>query len=87
MIAAGGIADALKVRPATLSFHLSQMEAAGLLVSRRESRSVIYSIDVKGMRDLLSFLAEDCCQGHPELCMPKDEAPRLEEAKARKSAC
>jgi hypothetical protein len=23
------------------------------------------------MRELLTFLSEDCCQGSPELCQPK----------------
>ena len=70
---AGRIAEELGVRPATLSFHLSLLEKAGLLKSRRESRSIIYSVDVPGTRALLAFLTEDCCQGHPELCLPVDE--------------
>jgi len=29
---------------------------------------VRYAIDVEGMRKLLTYLTEDCCQGRPELC-------------------
>lgn len=73
---AGRIAQELGVRPATLSFHLSLLEGSGLLKSRRESRSIIYSVDVEGMRSLLAFLTEDCCQGRPELCLPAERQER-----------
>ncbi len=69
-IAAGKIADALDVPHNTMSSHLSTLVNAGLARSRRESRSIIYSIDFDGTRELLSFLMEDCCQGSPELCLP-----------------
>jgi DNA-binding transcriptional ArsR family regulator len=69
-MAAGEIARALKIPHNTMSSHLSILVNAGLIGSRRESRSIIYSIDFAGTRDLLSFLMEDCCQGRPELCAP-----------------
>lgn len=67
-LAAGAIADTLKVSRATLSFHLSQLERAGLLRSARQGRSIIYSADFDGMSRLLGFLTEDCCAGRPEIC-------------------
>jgi ArsR family transcriptional regulator len=69
-LAAGEIARALKVPHNTMSSHLSILVNAGLIGSRRESRSIIYSIDFAGTRGLLSFLVEDCCRGRPELCAP-----------------
>lgn len=72
-MAAGRIATTLDIPHNTLSSHLSIMQNAGLLKSRRQSRSIIYSIDFDGTRELLSFLMEDCCQGHPELCLPRLE--------------
>ena len=69
-IAAGKIADALEVPHNTMSTHLATLVNAGLLTSRRESRSIIYSIDFEGTRELLAFLMEDCCQGNPEVCLP-----------------
>ena len=69
-LAAGAIARQLDVPHNTLSSHLSIMLNAGLVESRREGRSIIYSIDFDGTRELLSFLMEDCCQGQPELCTP-----------------
>ena len=62
---AGEIATRLRTPPPTLSFHLSQLAAAGLVRARREGRRVLYSADYEGMRSLLAFLTEDCCQGDP----------------------
>lgn len=69
-LAAGEIARKLGVPHNTLSSHLSILVNAGLIESRRAGRSIIYSVDFAGTRELLSFLMEDCCQGQPELCAP-----------------
>ncbi len=73
-ISAGKIAEALAIPHNTMSTHLATLVNAGLAVSRRESRSIIYSIDFDGTRELLSFLVEDCCQGRPEACLPALES-------------
>jgi DNA-binding transcriptional ArsR family regulator len=67
---AGEIADELGVPSPTLSFHLKELLHAGLVVDRRQGRSIIYSLNVAVVRSLLGFLLEDCCQGRPELCQP-----------------
>ena len=69
-MAAGEIARTLNVPHNTMSAHLAVLANAGLVVSRREGRSVIYGIDLEGVPALLSFLMEDCCQGRPEICGP-----------------
>jgi DNA-binding transcriptional ArsR family regulator len=65
---AGAIAEALAVPPSTMSHHLATLERAGLVRSERESRLIRYRADYRGMRRLLTFLMQDCCQGMPELC-------------------
>lgn len=65
---AGSIAEGLSTPAPTLSFHLKELERAGLIVQRRESRNLIYAANIAGMRDLLGFLVKDCCAGHPEIC-------------------
>ena len=67
-LAAGVLARALKTAAPTLSFHLKELERAGLIKKRRESRSIIYAADYAAMRALLSYLMEDCCGGRPEIC-------------------
>lgn len=70
-IPAGEIAAQLGVAPPTLSFHLAQLVRAGLIDSRREGRSVLYALRVDGIRELVAFITQDCCQGRPELCAPE----------------
>ena len=65
---AGLIADRLAVQPSTLSTHLALLERAGLVASRRQSRHIFYSAQYEGLRRLIAFLLEDCCQGRPEIC-------------------
>jgi len=60
-MAAGEIASALRISPATLSFHLKELSNAGLVVSRQESRFIFYSADFTAMNQLLAFLTENCC--------------------------
>ncbi|MEJ2458165.1 MAG: metalloregulator ArsR/SmtB family transcription factor [Novosphingobium sp.] len=65
---AGEIAQKLAVPPSTMSHHLASLERAGLAASERESRVIRYRADYGGMRRLLAFLMEDCCQGDPLVC-------------------
>jgi DNA-binding transcriptional ArsR family regulator len=65
---AGLIAANLKVPPPTLSFHLKELERAGLVTQRRDGRNIIYAANFAAMRALLSYLMEDCCGGRPEIC-------------------
>ena len=67
-LSAGVIAAQLKVPPATLSFHLAKLEHAGLIKAERKSLNIFYSADHAGIRSLLAYLTDDCCQGRPELC-------------------
>src|SRR5580658_5978273 len=68
---AGEIGTRLGQPSPTMSFHLNQLRFAGLVSSRRESRSIIYSANFKAISDLLTYLTENCCGGRPELCAPE----------------
>ncbi len=76
-LSAGEIARQLDVPPATLSFHLKELAAAGLVQQSKEGRSVIYSLDTEAIAGLFEFLMHDCCQGRPELCRPPVEPQEL----------
>ena len=57
----GELARELSVPPQTLSFHLRQMSAAGIVRSRREGTTIHYSIDFDTVRSLARYLTESCC--------------------------
>ena len=75
-LAAGTIAEKLDTPAPTMSFHLKELQNAGLILSRREGRSVIYAADYGGLREMIDFLMADCCQGDPRLCGPYVVTPR-----------
>ena len=69
-LAAGEIARRLAAPPSSLSANLNVLANAGLVRSRRQGRSIIYTAEYDRMRELLSFLVEDCCAGSPDICSP-----------------
>jgi len=69
-IAAGALAEQVEVSPSNVSFHLKELERAGLVATRRDSRSIVYSAAFDALSGLIRFLMEDCCSGRPEICAP-----------------
>lgn len=67
-LAAGAIAEAVGAPHNTLSTHLAILARAGLVRGARDGRSIIYRADIEGMRGLIAFLVDDCCDGRPDLC-------------------
>ncbi len=62
-MAAGDIAVRLGIAASSLSFHLAQLERAGLVNAARAGRSIIYSADFAAMNILIAYLTENCCGG------------------------
>lgn len=58
---AGALSEKLAVPGNTLSFHLAHMSNAGLVVSRRAGRSIIYSANFEFFTGLIRYMVEDCC--------------------------
>jgi DNA-binding transcriptional ArsR family regulator len=65
---AGAIAQSVGCPHNTLSTHLGILARASLVHGMRDGRSIVYRADVEGMRALIAFLINDCCDGHPEIC-------------------
>ena len=59
---AGTLSETLGIPHNTLSFHLAHMSNAGLVLSRRQGRSIIYSANFELVTDLIRFIVEDCCR-------------------------
>jgi len=78
-LSAGALTERTGVPASTLSSHLSRLENAGLVSSRRASRNIFYAVQIDATRALLAYLVDDCCGGRPELCGDL--------AQARASAC
>lgn len=68
---AGRIAEKVGLVPSSLTFHLQNLQRAGLIAQRRESRRLIYSADFTAMNALVGYLTENCCAGsESECCAP-----------------
>tara|TARA_B100001146_G_C15900022_1_gene314086 strand:- start:77 stop:427 length:351 start_codon:yes stop_codon:yes gene_type:complete len=58
---AGALSEELGTPHNTMSFHLNHLSNAGIVTSRKEGRSVIYSANFEIVRDLIGFMVKDCC--------------------------
>jgi ArsR family transcriptional regulator, arsenate/arsenite/antimonite-responsive transcriptional repressor len=67
---ASDIAEAVGASPTGASFHLKELDRAGLIHATRHGRYVRYAVHFEGMRQLLTYLTQDCCRGNPQLCGP-----------------
>lgn len=67
-LAVGELREALDLAPATLTSHLNQLRAAGLVTDQREGRVIRVRADFARMNALVGFLTENCCGG--KSCTP-----------------
>jgi DNA-binding transcriptional ArsR family regulator len=58
---AGTLSDRLGIPHNTLSFHLTHLSHSGLITSRKDGRSIIYSAQCDMIEDLIGYLKENCC--------------------------
>jgi DNA-binding transcriptional ArsR family regulator len=65
---AGEIARRTGAVQNTSSSNLNVLAGAGLVTSRRDGRSIIYSVAHAHFGELLEFLVQDFCGGRPDLC-------------------
>ncbi len=65
---AGDIASALEIPSTNLSFHLKALTQVGMLSVTQEGRFLRYRANIPQMLDLIAYLTEECCGGHPEQC-------------------
>jgi len=64
---AGAIGQRVGLLPSSLTFHLQNLQRAGLITQRRESRQLIYGADFDEMNGLIGYLTDNCC-GNGSAC-------------------
>src|SRR5712692_7398386 len=82
---AGAIGERVGLVPSSLTFHLQNLQRAGLIAQRRESRQLIYSADFAVMNGLVGYLTENCCGNGGAQCSPNC-APALPAKVAKRAA-
>lgn len=62
------LAQALGLKPNTLSTYVNALMQAGLVSQERAGTSLRYAIDMNAARETIDYLLHDCCRGRPEIC-------------------
>jgi ArsR family transcriptional regulator, arsenate/arsenite/antimonite-responsive transcriptional repressor len=78
------LTEKLDIPAPTLSFHLKDLQRAGLIEARREGRFLFYSPNFPRMNDLIGFLTENCCVLADKDCGPACGIPATEAAQAKR---
>ncbi|MEL6954639.1 MAG: helix-turn-helix domain-containing protein [Pseudomonadota bacterium] len=69
-VPASEIAQALGLKPNTLSSYVGALMQAGLISQQRVGTSLRYAIDMDAAGEAFWDLLGDCCRGRPEICAP-----------------
>ena len=70
------IAEALCLKQNTLSHHLADLAASGLVLVTRVGRSLYYAVDLETTEGLIGYLALDLGRARPDLLAPLHPAPK-----------
>ena len=73
-LAVGELREQLGLPAATLTSHLNQLRAAGLVSDEREGRVIRMRADYVQMDALLAYLTENCCSG--AACAPTSKSSK-----------
>lgn len=65
---AGVIGERVGLLPSSLTFHLQNLQRAGLITQQRVSRQLIYGADFDAMNGLVGYLTENCCSQSGREC-------------------
>ncbi len=62
------IAKQLEIPQNTISFHLTNMKNANLVISNKEGKNVIYKVQNETFEKLQNYLFENCCSVEDRVC-------------------
>ncbi len=83
-LSAGIIGERVGLLPSSLTFHLQNLQRAGLITQQRASRQLIYSADFDAMNGLIGYLTKNCCAGSADCvasCAPSQPAKTTKRAR------
>lgn len=85
---AGIIGARVGLLPSSLTFHLQNLQRAGLILQQRVSRQLVYSADFEVMNGLIGYLTENCCAESGQSCGEARESvrPKRSAKRATKAA-
>lgn len=69
-LATGELVGRLGVAQSTFSTHLAVLAKARLVRAEKQGRNQVQHAEIDTLRELMLFLAKDCCSGSPQLCAP-----------------
>jgi ArsR family transcriptional regulator, arsenate/arsenite/antimonite-responsive transcriptional repressor len=78
------LGEKLNLASPTLSFHLKELQRAGLIDVRREGRFLHYRPNFSHMNKVISFLTENCCVLADKNCGPECAPVAAESAPGKK---
>jgi len=64
------LAQALALKPNTLSTYVGALLQAGLVAQERVGTSLRYGVNMDAARETFDYLLRDCCRGRPDICSP-----------------
>ncbi len=78
------LGEKLAVASPTLSFHLKELQRAGLIDVRRDGRFLYYRPNFVHMNQLVGFLTENCCALADQGCAPECAPVAVEPSATRR---
>ncbi len=78
------LTERLDIPAPTMSFHLKELQRAGLIEARREGRNLFYSPNFLRMNELIGFLTDNCCVLADKDCGPACGIPAVEAAPSKR---
>ncbi|MEP5731120.1 MAG: helix-turn-helix domain-containing protein [Sulfitobacter sp.] len=70
-VPASELAQAIGLKPNTLSTYVKALMQAGLITQERLGTSRRYGINMEAARETIGYLLNDCCRGRPDICFPQ----------------
>lgn len=67
-LVAGELSTAIAMAPSNVSFHLKTLTHSKLVSVVQEGRFQRYRANLGLMQEVIAYMTEECCAGHPERC-------------------